>query len=148
MRRPLYFLFVAILALIAAGSGTRAERTGVEHHILKVALTGGAEVPGPGDTDGTGNATLTFNHEKGELCYELSVKDIQEATATHIHAGAAGAAGDVKVTLKAPVGGSSKACVSVDKALLKEINDKPGNFYINVHNAEFPKGAVRGQLGK
>ncbi len=103
---------------------------------------------GSGDTDGSGTATLIYNHDKGELCFELSVKDIQEASSAHIHAGAAGADGDVKVTLKAPAGGMSKGCVSVDKALLKEIAENPGNFYVNVHNAEFPKGAIRGQLGK
>ena len=148
MRRTFYFAVFAAVALVVVGSSSSAElRPGAADPVI-VALSGGAEVPGPGDNDGSGTATLNFDHAKGELCYEISVKDIQDASSAHIHAGAAGAAGDVKVTLKAPAGGMSKGCVTVDKALLKEIADKPGNFYVNVHNAEFPKGAIRGQLGK
>jgi hypothetical protein len=29
-----------------------------------------------------------------------------------------------------------------------DIIKNPGNYYVNVHNAEFPKGAIRGQLVK
>jgi hypothetical protein len=145
MRRPFYIVLFAAVALILVGSSTSAELKSVDAaDPVTVALSGGTA----GDTDGSGTATLIYNHDKGELCFELSVKDIQEASAAHIHAGAAGADGDVKVTLKAPAGGMSKGCVSVDKALLKEFAENPGNFYINVHNKEFPKGAIRGQLGK
>jgi CHRD domain len=139
MRRTFYFALFAAVALIVVGSSSNAElKSATAADPVTVTLTGGAEVPGPGDPDGAGTATLTYNHEKGELCYELSAKNIQEATSAHIHEGAAGAAGDVKVTLKAPAGGTSKGCVSVDKALLKEIADKPGNFYVNGANNDCP----------
>jgi hypothetical protein len=32
--------------------------------------------------------------------------------------------------------------------VVKDIVANPGNYYLNVHNAEFPPGAVRGQLSK
>ena len=33
-----------------------------------------------------------------------------------------------------------------DPAVLGRIRRNPANFYINVHNADFPGGALRGQL--
>ena len=35
-------------------------------------LTGAAEVPGPGDLDATGSASLTLTQGQGEVCFELS----------------------------------------------------------------------------
>lgn len=115
---------------------------------MTVTMTGAAEAPTQGDTDGSGTASITLNHGKGEVCYDLTVQDIQTPTAAHIHAGAAGASGPPKVTLKADAQGMWKGCVAADKALIKDIMQNPANYYVNVHNAEFPGGALRGQLGK
>lgn len=115
---------------------------------LTTTLTGAAEVPGPGDTDGTGTAQITLNHGQGEVCYELTVDKIAPANAAHIHSGAVDKAGPPIANLTAPTNGSSKGCVSLDKDKIKDIIQNPANYYVNVHNAEFPDGAVRGQLGK
>ena len=40
------------------------------------------------------------------------------------------------------------ACVSAGEDLIKEIRQNPANYYVNVHNADFPDGAIRGQLSK
>lgn len=115
---------------------------------LTATLTGAAEVPGPGDADGTGTAKITLNPGQGQVCYKLTVSNIGTATAAHIHTGASDVAGPVLVGLRAPRRGSSKGCVNLDKEKFKEIIQNPANYYINVHNAEFADGAVRGQLSK
>ena len=115
-------------------------------HKLSTTLTGAAEAPGPGDPDGSGSATIRLNHGQGQVCYSLTVSNIATATAAHIHRGAPGVAGPIVVTLDAPASGSSSGCVSADRALVKDILKNPADYYVNVHNAEFPGGAVRGQL--
>ena len=63
-------------------------------------LTGAAEVPGPGDPDGTGTASLRLRHGQGEICFMLAVTDITSpAAAAHIHKAPAGVAGPVVVGL-------------------------------------------------
>jgi hypothetical protein len=113
-----------------------------------VTLTGEAEVPGPGDKDGRGTATLTLDTDKSEVCYSLTVVNIQPATAAHIHEGAMGKAGGVKVELEAPKNGTAMGCKQADASLIKMIMQNPANYYVNIHNAEFPQGALRGQLAK
>jgi len=139
-----------VISLVLASMSLALARQKVEHggRPLTATLTGAAEVPGPGDTDGTGTATITLNPGKGQVCYELTVSNIGTATGAHIHSGAAAVAGPVLVGLQAPGSGSSKGCVDLDKEKIKEIIQNPANFYVNVHNAEFPDGAVRGQLSK
>ncbi len=115
---------------------------------ISVSLTGAAEAPAPGDPDGKGTATLRINPGQQQICFELSVSAIAAATAAHIHKAPAGAAGPVVVGLTAPTSGSSKACAEVARQVALDILKTPSDYYVNVHNAEFPGGAVRGQLAK
>ena len=115
--------------------------------VLTAAMTGAAEAPGPGDADGSGSATVRVDPlTPSRLCYELSVAGIAPATAAHIHRGGLGVSGPVAVPLTAPSAGSSSGCVDVEAALGAEILTAPAGFYVNVHNAAYPNGAVRGQL--
>jgi hypothetical protein len=114
----------------------------------KAMLTGAAEVPGPGDPDGGGTAQVTLSPDKNEVCYDVTVTKVDEATAAHIHEGAMGKDGPVKVGLDTPKGGSAKGCKSADAAVVKDMMANPANYYVNVHSKDFPKGAVRGQLSK
>lgn len=113
---------------------------------LSTELTGAAEAPGPGDPDGSGTAEITVNPGLGEICYELEVSGIAPARAAHIHEAPAGQPGPVVVPLIAPTSGSSSDCVSVSRELAKDILKNSSDYYVNVHNAEFPAGALRGQL--
>ena len=135
--------FAASAALIA-GTATAADGG----RKLQTNLTGAAEVPGPGDPDGRGTARITVNPGQKQVCYKLSVSNIAPATAAHIHEAAPTAAGPVVVTLGAPTSGTSSGCVTVTRALALEILKDPSDYYVNVHNAAFPAGAVRGQLAK
>jgi len=122
---------------------------------LSAILTGDAEVPGPGDEVGGGVMDLTLNSGQEEICWELTVSGIMTPNRAHIHRGEAGTNGGVEVFFfdtviptPIPVPGNLSGCVDVPRALIKEIRLAPGAFYINVHNEQFPAGAIRGQLMK
>lgn len=66
--------------------------------------------------------------------------------AAHIHEAPPGVAGPVVVPLAAPVDGLVNGCVPVDLDLAADIVNNPMDYYVNVHNAPFPAGALRGQL--
>jgi hypothetical protein len=108
-------------------------------------LTGAAEVPGPGDPDGRAFALVRWNTDNGIICYNLLVRRIAPATAAHIHVGDESTAGPVVQALEAPTDGYSSGCVDND-ALAAALDANPGNYYVNVHNADYPAGAIRGQL--
>ena len=144
--RKLVALAIALVALIAFIPAVYADDGG---RPFTTALTGAAEVPGPGDPDGSGTAVLTLNPGQEEVCFELTVTGIAPATAAHIHIGGAGVAGPVVVGLTPPTSGSSSGCVvSASRELILAIMKNPENYYVNVHNPQFPAGAVRGQLSK
>ena len=118
-------------------------------------LTGEAEVtaagvPNQGDLDGEGTAHITLNQGQGEVCFELNVSGITlPASAAHIHVGPSTTTGPVVVGLAGPdANGTASGCVSADPELIKAIRQNPENYYVNVHNSDFPAGALRGQLGK
>ena len=117
---------------------------------LKATLTGAVEVPGPGDPDATGSATVNVDVTKGEVCYEVNVQKIDRPTGMHIHEAEAGKSGDVVVPLTTPTASdtTTTGCANADAALLGRLTANPGNFYVNVHSATYPQGAARGQLSQ
>ena len=87
------------------------------------------------------------------LCYVLTVDKIAPAAMAHIHEGAKGTNGPVVVNLAAPTDGNAADCLTEGEAgkfvgdqTVAEILANPERYYVNVHNAEYPGGAVRGQL--
>ncbi|MEO5704098.1 MAG: CHRD domain-containing protein [Candidatus Limnocylindrales bacterium] len=143
MRRLITLVaLAAVLALPgAAAAGGRP---------FVVSLWGANEVPGPGDPDGSGTAWLTLNYGQAEVCWAISVEDIiLPAAAAHIHLAPAGSAGPPVVFLSAPdADGWASGCRSASQELIKAIQQSPGDYYVNVHDADYPAGAVRGQLSK
>jgi hypothetical protein len=116
---------------------------------LVATLIGAAERPEPGDQDGVGSAAIMIDSAQGTVCYALHVANIEPAIAAHIHQGGIDTAGPIVIHLNPPTGGNASDCIEgVDPELLARIMQDPRAFYVNVHNAEFPDGAVRGQLGQ
>ena len=127
-----------VASLAVAGLAMAAETT------LTATLAGSAET----DADGSGSASITLDPETGEACWELTAEATGPIVQSHIHVGAAGASGDVAVPLDVDgFDGTSEGCVSdQEAATLQAIIDDPAGYYVNLHTAEFPGGAIRGQL--
>ncbi len=141
----------ALLALIAApalaqdAAAPPAAPAATSGKLVAV-LLGDLEVGDDGDPDGKGSATIAI--DGGKLCYEVEYHRLAPVTMAHIHAGAAGKAGDPVVTLKLDRDENIKGCTAVTPELAAALLAQPGDFYVNVHTNELPKGAIRGQLGK
>ena len=144
MRIRMLVTMVMALALVHVAPVVAGQAMGN----AKATLMGGAEVPGPGDPKGSGTVVVTFDPDNGDVCYELSVANLQEATAAHIHKGVKGEEGQVEVALEAPKTGTAKGCTKADVVVIEAIMQDPTDYYVNVHTAAFPKGAVRGQLSR
>jgi hypothetical protein len=109
-----------------------------------------------GDPDGRGKAKFTFDTDAGTVCYQLKVEGIAEPVepapglgSAHIHFLATGGiAVDLEADFEADKSDEFKAsgCVPVDSALLQAIVENPDQYYVNIHNAEFPGGALAGLL--
>jgi len=106
----------------------------------------GANEPGGGDPDGSGLARIEISDATNTVCTDLEVRQIGAVTAAHIHRGGAGVNGPPVITLDAPDDNDSDDCDTVADALVDEIRANPGGFYVNVHTADFPDGAIRGQI--
>lgn len=118
---------------------------------LSATLSGANEVnaqgaPNQGDPDGTGSFSGRLVSGQGQLCYTLTWSGIDAPTMAHIHTGAAGVNGPVFVGLGELATGEH--CMAVDKDKAVALAAKPQDFYVNIHNAAFPGGALRAQLAK
>jgi CHRD domain len=114
---------------------------------LSTALSGANETP-PNNTGGTGFATVTLNPGHQTICFTITVsQNVLPATAAHIHIAPVGQPGPIVVPLTPPgPNGASSGCVHATRALILNIIRAPSAYYVNVHNAQFPAGVIRGQL--
>ena len=138
---------VGLLTIPVAANAASVAAGGSSGRGLSAELSGANEVGAAGDPDGMGAAAVTVNVGKGELCYTVAFSGI-EPNRGHIHFGEAGANGGIAVTLFEGVQTNpATGCASgIDRALLRDILRDPSGYYVNLHTAEFPAGAVRGQL--
>jgi hypothetical protein len=108
---------------------------------LHATLRGGVEVP-KGDLDGSGTAEVKITGTR--VCWEFKLAKIGTPNAAHIHKGLPGKAGPVVVPFGAAF--KAKGCTTAPAAIARAIQRNPSAYYVNVHNARYPGGAVRGQL--
>ena len=130
------------------GSGQKIDGTSVS---LKAALSGKEEVPGPGVDPGIGAITFDVAGTRG--CYDLKVTMGEKPLKAHIHQGAKGVSGPVVVDLKPTFEPGESAftaasCVDLTPELAGQLVADPAGYYVNVHSAAHPEGAMRGQLAK
>ncbi len=122
-------------------------------------LLGSESFPDPVTTNATGTARFELSQDGQQLAFELTVSDIEDAFAAHIHLGARGEAGEIAVFLY--VGDavtltgvlaqgtiSDTEVVSSAASSLAELLEliRSGGTYVNVHTNAYPNGEIRGQI--
>lgn len=137
-------------------------------------LSGAEEVP-PRDTPATGSAVFQLNEAETALAYTLTVNNIENVFAAHIHCAAKRVNGPVGVTLFMGTPGSGEVSGTLAKGTIttpdpgnacgwEDLADviaamNSGNAYVNVHTndgvaptntgpGDFASGEIRGQITK
>jgi len=154
-RYQLILLSVASAAVIGAALAAPVPQGGRK---FTTALSGQNEVNaanptgGAGDPDGTGSASISVNVGQQRVCWDISVNNIAAPMRGHIHHAAVLTNGPIVVGFFESATVALKGCTPttqpVDRALLRDIIQHPQDYYVNVHTADFPAGAIRGQLHK
>jgi hypothetical protein len=140
-------VLVACTGLVISSGVPVAEATGGRPFTVR--LSGAAEVnaqgvPNQGDPDGSGTAYLRINPGRSEVCWKIEVSGVDPILAAHIHVAPPTAPGPVVVPLDPYSGG----CTTVTRKLALALIKHPESYYVNVHNAAYPAGALRGQLSR
>jgi CHRD domain len=126
----------------------------LESRALFAVLTGRNEVAngrrGAGDPDGRGSFTAIV--DGNQLCFGVTVTNLDAPVAAHIHAGRRNQSNPplIPLTPQPATGdpGAAGGCVTVEPTVAQAILKNPHKYYFNVHTAAFPGGAVRGQLSR
>ena len=146
MRTRLVTLAVAALSgvLLLASPANAATA------VLRTTLTAAA-VPTGGDPAGSGEAYVVVDTTTGRVCTVVIARGVARVTAAHIHKGATGVLGPHAIDLNTPIDygtgtAYSVTCTMESPALVADLIANPSGYYVNVHSAGRPLGAVRGQL--
>jgi uncharacterized membrane protein len=144
-------LLAAAFAAAGCGSSSSSSSTSTStpaaatatDHTYTVSLRGTNEVP-KGSPTGSGTAKLSLEGSKGQVCWTFTLAGVPHPSVSHIHSAAAGVSGPVFI----PLGAAYKptGCTSAPKAEIAAIIAAPAKYYVNVHNAKYPNGAIRAQL--
>lgn len=157
MKKGTLQLFVVLLTTVLLASFGFAAGKKSFH----AKFTGKAEIPSV-TTKAKGEVKFKLTKDGTMLHYKMTVKNIENATAAHIHLGKKGVSGPPVVNLftgpkKEGIfsGALSEGTIS-DKDLMGDLQGKPlgelvklfesGDAYVNVHNDAHPDGEIRGQV--
>ena len=148
MRKKVVLIAVAAtlasVTILAGPASAGRPGTGT---IREAELTGAEVEPSPGDPDGTGMARMIFYPQKNKICYRVTVSGIQTATKAHLHMGDTGEEGGMVKLNLLPPRNSARECVrGLGERFIRKIARNSSGYYVDVHNNDFPNGAVRGQL--
>ena len=152
MRAFAGIMTIAVIAVPVASAAKPQPSTppGSGGKALVARLSGANEVP-PANAADRGNAVVRLNAKTLKVCWSFSAQKLTSKSgaatapvAAHIHTGAAGIAGPVLVGFGATY--SRRGCVTSTAETIAAILANPKGFYVNVHNASYPGGAIRGQL--
>jgi CHRD domain len=138
------FLVIAALAAALATSLLLAGVATAKGGHLTAQLRGANEVP-KAPVSNRGRAEIRLNAATGKVCWDFTITKIDgSGNAAHIHKGKPGVSGPVYI----PLGTTFKrqGCTSAPKAKIRAVAAHPSTFYVNIHNAKHPAGAMRGQL--
>ncbi len=143
-------LTVFFLAMLSI---TSCERRDLEDNLVEnknILLSGGQEVPANGST-ATGTMEATYSKISKTLAYKVTWSGLTGTiTGFHIHgptdpgfnAGILqGFSGYSTAT-----SGTYNGSLAVDGVVVKEEDILGGKLYVNIHNAAFPGGEIRGQI--
>jgi hypothetical protein len=130
---------VASAAVVAAALALPASAA------TSIPLNSGQE-PDGGEAGGHGFFSYTIDGTS--FCWTLSWQGIAEPSAGHVHLAPRGVAGAIVIDLNADglPGPDESGCRDITAELTAAITSDPGDYYVNLHNAGFPGGAIRGQL--
>jgi hypothetical protein len=103
-----------------------------------------------GDPNGTGFLEMELNAVEGTICFDLLVDKIATPTDAHIHR----IEGLVRPGPIAAVLFSGNTinqdeftgCTNAPPEVIRDMVENPENYYVDVHNAAFPDGAIGGRL--
>jgi len=148
MRRALVLIVLFLISTV--GIGLSSVALAAPPGTSSTVLTGEREVPGPGDPNGLGRALVSPRPAEGIVCVDIRYKNIVVPTGAHIHEAPPTEAGPIVIDftplIATSVKGTIKGCVAVDPALSRDVAQNPSDYYVNLHNAGYPAGAIRGQL--
>ena len=121
--------------------------------VIRASMTGAQEVPGPGDPDAQGTVEIVRFRVSGLLCVNLDFDGALNGAPTEVqvHEGTPTQAGPDVLTIPPPPSGSgfNGGCFpGFDATTVDDVFANPSAFYVNVHTADFPDGAIRGQLSR
>jgi hypothetical protein len=143
---------LVVVAMVLTAFGASTPTAFAEVQVLTVHLAPS------GDPDGSGVAVVRLDSERDLVCYSAVVRNISAPTEPAPGVGSAHIHGPLPATVIAidldsvfMAAGTSTFiamdCVSADSATIDAVLANPELFYFNVHNAEYPAGAVQGSLG-
>ena len=150
--------FAALVASLAIAASASAAPI-----VFNVNLNGANEITGgaaSGDLNGSAIGTITLDAGSGgstaTASWNFTLANLATPPATdfHIHTGVATTQGSVFIGFGVNTGAGdiltatqfTGSRTGLSSANMTTVLANPAGFYLNIHNGEFPGGAVRGQV--